>query len=110
MLGLAKARTRAAFGYHCHQLAAEAATSMCGEVAMKILYLVIFLLVPAFATVALAKTPHTNVVPIRDAGRLPPPVDTGRRVINLRQDLFDRNSPNKLQSDCPGPSAQPGQF
>ncbi|WP_036050405.1 hypothetical protein [Bradyrhizobium sp. Tv2a-2] len=77
---------------------------------MKILHLAIFLLVSALATVALAKTPHTNVVPIRDAGRLPPPVDTGRKVFILRQDLFDRNNPNNLRSDYPGPSAQPGQF
>jgi hypothetical protein len=77
---------------------------------MKILHLAIFLLVSALATVALAKTPHTNVAPIRNAGSPPLLVDTGRRVIILRQDLFDRNNPNNLRSDYPGPSAQPGQF
>jgi hypothetical protein len=77
---------------------------------MKILHLAIFFLLSAFAAVAVAKTPHTNVVPIRDAGRLPPPVDTGRRGITLRQDLFNRNNPNNLRSDYPGPSAQPGQL
>ncbi len=35
----------------------------------------------------------------------------GRRVgFVLRQDLFDRNHPNNLRSDWPGPPAQPGQF
>jgi hypothetical protein len=28
----------------------------------------------------------------------------------LRQDLFDRNNPNNLRSDWPGPPAQPAQF
>ena len=77
---------------------------------MKNIYVTLFLLVSALATVALAKTPQTNVAPIRDAGKLPPPLDTGRRVIILRQDLFDRNNPNNLRSDFPGPPAQPGQF
>jgi hypothetical protein len=77
---------------------------------MKILHLAIFFLASVLATAALGKTQQTNVAPIRDAGRLAPPVDAGRRVIILRQDLFDRNNPNNLRSDYPGPSAQPGQF
>ena len=28
----------------------------------------------------------------------------------LRQDLFDRNDPNNLRSDYPGPPAQPSQY
>jgi hypothetical protein len=77
---------------------------------MKSLHLAVFFLVSALATVALAKTPHTNVAPVRDARSLSPPVDNGRRVLILRQDLFDRNNPNNLRSDYPGPPAQPGQF
>jgi hypothetical protein len=34
----------------------------------------------------------------------------GKSGVILRQDLFDRLDPNNLQSDWPGPSAQPGQF
>ena len=75
---------------------------------MKILQLLI-LLVSALATPTLAKTPHTSA-PIRDAGRLAPPFDNGWRVFILRQDLFDRNNPNNLRSDYPGPPAQPAQF
>jgi hypothetical protein len=75
---------------------------------MKILHLVIFL-VSALAIPALAKTPHKGAA-IHDVGRLPPPFDTGWRVFILRQDLFDRNNPNNLRSDYPGPPAQPAQF
>lgn len=42
--------------------------------------------------------------------KTPPPVDGGRCGCVLWQDLFDRNNPNNLRSDYPGPSAQPGQF
>ena len=46
-----------------------------------------------------------------DARWLPTPMDVPRPgLIILRQDLFDRNNPNNLRSDWPGPPAQPGQF
>jgi len=38
----------------------------------------------------------------------PPPADSGKIGFMLRQDLFNRNVPNSLRSDYPGPSAQLG--
>jgi len=44
------------------------------------------------------------------ARKIPPPPDTTRPGLVLRQDLFDRNNPNNLRSDYSTPPAQPGQF
>ena len=63
-----------------------------------------------FPTSAFAKTAHTKVSPTHDVRKIPSPIDTPKRGIILRQDLFDRNNPNNLRSDWPGPPAQPGQF
>jgi len=60
----------------------------------------------AFVTTAFAE-PHRKVAPVYDVrGIPPPPVDGGRVGFALRQDLFDRNNPNNLRSDWPGPPAQ----
>jgi hypothetical protein len=48
------------------------------------------------------------VPPIHDAQIIPPSIETRPSGI-VRQDLFDRNNPNNLRSDWPGPRAQPGQ-
>jgi len=65
----------------------------------------------AFATTAFAEVSHPRVAHFHDARIIPPkPVDGGRVGFILRQDLFDRNNPNNLRSDWPGPPAQPGQF
>jgi len=61
----------------------------------------------ALPTIAFA---HTKVAPSHDVRKIPSPIDTPKRGIILRQDLFDRNNPNNLRSDWPGPPAQPGQF
>jgi hypothetical protein len=45
----------------------------------------------------------------REPRRVSPLVDARRSGV-IRQDLFDRNNPNNLQSDWPSPPAQPGQF
>jgi hypothetical protein len=69
----------------------------------------VFLLEIAFATTAFAEVSHRKVAPdIRRAQ--PASADGGRIGFILRQDLFDRNNPNNLRSDWPGPPAQPGQF
>lgn len=49
-------------------------------------------------------------LPNRNAHGIAPSIDDTKRGFILRQDLFDRNNPNNLRSDWPGPSAQPGQF
>jgi hypothetical protein len=64
----------------------------------------------AFPTSAIAKTAHTKVSPTHGVRKIPPTVDTTKSGFILRQDLFDRNNPNNLRSDWPGPPAQPGQF
>jgi len=46
---------------------------------------------------------------IRNYRKTPPSID-GKAGCVLWQDLFDRNNPNNLRSDYPGPPAQPGQF
>ena len=48
--------------------------------------------------------------PTHDVRKIPPSIDAPTRGSILRQDLFDRNNPNNLRSDWPGPRAQPGQF
>jgi hypothetical protein len=64
----------------------------------------------AFPTIAFAKTAHTKIRPTHDVRRIPTSIDTSKSGFVLRQDLFDRNNPNNLRSDWPGPAAQPGQF
>jgi hypothetical protein len=60
--------------------------------------------------------PGVVVAPTHDVRITPPPIGAPRRGFILRQDrilrqdLFDRNNPNNLRSDWPGPPAQPGQF
>jgi hypothetical protein len=41
--------------------------------------------------------------------KIPPSIDARTSGFILRQDLFDRNNPNNLRSDWPGPRAQPAQ-
>jgi hypothetical protein len=64
----------------------------------------------AFPTIALAKTAHTKVAPTHDVPKIPSSIVIPKNGFVLKQDLFDRNNPNNLRSDWPGPSAQPGQF
>jgi hypothetical protein len=45
-----------------------------------------------------------------DVRKIPPSMGAPVRGFILRQDLFDRNNPNNLRSDYPGPPAQPAQF
>ena len=45
---------------------------------------------------------------VRFAHSVQRPVVPDAAGIVLRQDLFDRNNPNNLRSDWPGPPAQPG--
>ena len=54
--------------------------------------------------------PGVEVAPNQDVRKTPPSIDAPARGFILRQDLFDRNNPNNLRSDWPGPRAQPGQF
>jgi hypothetical protein len=63
----------------------------------------------AFPTIAIAKT-HAKVAPPHDVRKIPSSIDTPKSGFILRQDLFDRNNPNNLRSDWPGPPAQPGQL
>ena len=62
----------------------------------------------AFATIAFADSRPVRPAPVPDMQKIPPPVDRGTGFVVLRQDLFDRNSPNNLRSDYPAPPAQPG--
>ena len=65
----------------------------------------------AFATIAFADNRPVRPAPVPDMQKIPLPVDRGRTgFVVLRQDLFDRNSPNNLRSDYPGPPAQPGPY
>jgi hypothetical protein len=61
----------------------------------------------ASPTIAFA---HKKVAPPHDVRKIPSSIDAPKSGFILRQDLFDRNNPNNLRSDWPGPSAQPGQF
>lgn len=64
----------------------------------------------AFPTIAFAKTAHTKIAPTYNIRKIPPTTDTPKGGLILRQDLFDRNDPNNLRSNWPGPPAQPGQL
>jgi hypothetical protein len=65
----------------------------------------------AFATIAFADSRPVRPAPVSDMQKNPPPIDRGRTsFVVLRQDLFDRNSPNNLRSDYPSPPAQPGSY
>jgi hypothetical protein len=65
----------------------------------------------AFATIAFADSRPVRPAPVPDMRKIPPPVDRGGTgFVVLRQDLFDRNNPNNLRSDYPGPPAQPGPY
>jgi hypothetical protein len=65
----------------------------------------------AFATIAFADSTPVRPAPVPDTQNIPPPVDRSRAgFVILRQDLFDRNSPNNLRSDYPAPPAQPGPY
>ncbi|TYO64289.1 hypothetical protein FXV83_23305 [Bradyrhizobium hipponense] len=63
----------------------------------------------AFPTTAFAKTARTKAAPTHDVWKIRPS-DIRKTGFVLRQDLFDRNNPNNLQSDWPAPPAQAGQF
>jgi hypothetical protein len=54
--------------------------------------------------------PGDVVAQTHDVRKIPPAIGAPARGFILRQDLFDRNDPNNLRSDYPGPPAQPGQF
>jgi hypothetical protein len=60
-------------------------------------------------TICVAQNAQTKAEPAPAVRRMPPPAEF-RPIVILRQDLFDRNNPNNLRSDYPGPPAQPGQF
>jgi hypothetical protein len=62
-----------------------------------------------FATTAY-KAVHTKAVTARDVRPITPLGDGCRSSFICRQDLFDRNNPNNIRSDWPGPPAQPGRF
>jgi hypothetical protein len=71
------------------------------------------------ATTAFAKTTRTKAMaaPVGQASStqaapilVTPVVDSCRGFFVCRQDLFDRNDPNNLRSDWPGPPAQPAQY
>jgi hypothetical protein len=53
--------------------------------------------------------PGIVAAPVQDARRIPPSTDARLSGL-IWQDLFDRNNPNNLRSDWPGPPAQPGPF
>jgi hypothetical protein len=55
-----------------------------------------------------AQTMRMTLAPAQDGWKIRPPANNGRIGFVLRQDLFDRNDPNNLRSDYPGPPAQPG--
>jgi hypothetical protein len=55
-----------------------------------------------------AQTTRMMRAPAQDEWKLRPPVNNSTIGLVLRQDLFDRNDPNNLRSDYPGPPAQPG--
>jgi hypothetical protein len=69
----------------------------------------------AIAAATLAMTESASAQPTRttharaqEARKISPSADKGKILFVLRQDLFDRNDPNNLRSDYPGPPAQPG--
>src|SRR5882757_6727414 len=49
--------------------------------------------------------PHTKVATPHDVRKIPPSIDIPKSGFVTRQDLFDRNNPNNLRSDWPGPPA-----
>jgi hypothetical protein len=53
--------------------------------------------------------PGVIIAPPSDVRNFRPSIDALARGSILRQDLFDRNNPNNLRSDWPGPRAQPAQ-
>ena len=53
--------------------------------------------------------PGVVVAPTRDVRKIPPSIDARTRGYIITQDLIDRNNPNNLRSDWPGPRAQPAQ-
>jgi len=53
--------------------------------------------------------PGVVIAPTSDVRNIPPSIEALTRGSILRQDLFDRNNPNNLRSDWPGPRAQPAQ-
>ena len=53
--------------------------------------------------------PGVVIAPTSDVRNIPPSIDALTGGYILRQDLFDRNNPNNLRSDWPGPRAQPAQ-
>lgn len=57
---------------------------------------------------ASAQATRTTVARAQEARKISPSADRGKTLFVLRQDLFDRNDPNNLRSDYPGPPAQPG--
>jgi len=63
-----------------------------------------------FPPLASANEAKTRTAPVQAAPRAPLVVVVRPNGFVLRHDLFDRNDPNNLRSDYPGPPAQPGQF
>jgi hypothetical protein len=62
----------------------------------------------AMTAPALAQATRVTLAPAQDAWKISTPTDSRRVPFVLRQDLFDRNDPNNLRSDYPGPPGQPG--
>jgi hypothetical protein len=81
----------------------------------KILRLAAFcgLAIPAIAiaqTPPISQTRTAAVQHVRKVQQAQPMAPLAAPFGVLRQDLFDRNDPNNLRSDWPGPPAQPGQY
>ena len=75
---------------------------------MKFMQILAILPVVLLPPAGFAQNSPTKAEPAKTARRMLPP--HVRPLGILRQDLFDRNSPNNLRSDYPAPPSQPGQF
>jgi hypothetical protein len=89
--------------------------SMTGTFRLGLLAAVTIASTLAAATTVFAKTARTKVVAAAHVGQtmpmqVTPIVGNCRCTFVGSQDLFDRNNPNNLRSDWPGPPAQPAQF
>ena len=71
------------------------------------------LAIPAIAIAQTSPSSQTRTAAVQDVRKVQQPQPIAPLVAPfgvLRQDLFDRNNPNNLRSDWPGPPAQPAQY